>query len=173
MAAPKPSARALREKITLILSQVDRKAKIYNDVTIAEVARSLGVEVPPRQPVLVNPQVQLLRVLYTSLPGRHQGQFVTILLKGISDRTAQVIVHTLIDLGHFKALERFLAGNVPPTVRTLTWMALHDALVHEPQRFGERDLALIEKMQKADRKRFPPTRVQREDSIIIPRNYSV
>lgn len=176
MAAPKLSARTLGDKISLILSQVDQKAKIYNDVTIAEIARAVtqGIEVAPRQMVLVHPQVLLLRVLYASLPARQQRQFVTILLARISDRTAQVVVHTLLDLGYLKALETFLGGPVPATVRTLAWMAIHDALVYEPQRFVEQDLTLIEKMQKSDRKRFPQTKTHvPEDSIITSRGYTV
>jgi hypothetical protein len=194
MVAGKPSERELKEKIRLILSQVEPAAKIYHERSLADsvrdsaltgevsplyrLAASLGTAsnpvARPGQFAVTNPQVQLFRALYTSLAVSRQRKFATMLLSEISERTARVVVHTILDLGHLKTLEKFLSGSTASmSVRGTAWSAVKDALAHEPHRFDEGDFSTLERMQKTDRKRFPQRKHDPEDSIIIPRGYSV
>jgi hypothetical protein len=194
MAAGKRSEREIKGKIRLILSQVEPAARIYHERGLAEAMRdaaltgevsefyrlagSLGAKpnpiAAPGQFAVTHPQVEILRALYTSLPAPRQRKFATMLLSEISERTARVIVHTILDLGYLKVLETFLSGSTASVpVRVIAWSTVKDALAHEPHRFTELDLSTLERMQKTDRKRFPERKHEPEDSIIIPRGYNV
>lgn len=185
----------LRWKIEIILSQVEAVPKIYNERTFADAIRSaaltgqaaelyqlVGALEPqpdlvalPGKFVVTNPQVQLLRAFYASLPVPRQRQFVRLLLAQTGDRTVRVIIHTLLDLGRLRAVEKFLSGSkLSMFVRAMTWEAIKAALSHEPHRFGEQELVILERMQVADRKRFPELQYEPGDSLITPpRNYKV
>jgi hypothetical protein len=189
MVAAKLSARIVKEKIELILSQVEPLEKIYTERSLADsmrvsrqldefgrLAQSLGSKpdpiAKPGQFVVTNGQVQLLRALHASLLPTLQRTFPALLWAAVTERNSQVIVHTLLDLAHLPMLVKLLSGRgMPMSLRFMVWAAIGDALTHEPNRFGDRELDLLDRAQKADRRRFPELHYAPEDSLPRGRSY--
>jgi hypothetical protein len=189
MAAAKPSARTVKGKIALILSQVEPLEKIYSERSLVDstrasrqldefgrLARALGPKpdpiAQPGQFVVTHGQVQLLRALYTSLPPVLQRTFPALLWASVEERNSHVVVHTLLDLGRLQMLVKLLSGRrVPMPLRVLVWATIGEALAYESNRFGDRELELLDRAQKDDRRRFPELQYAPEDSMLQGRRY--
>jgi hypothetical protein len=69
-------------------------------------------------------------------------------------------------------LVKLLSGRrVPMPLRVLVWATIGEALAYESNRFGDRELELLDRAQKDDRRRFPELQYAPEDSMLQGRRY--
>jgi hypothetical protein len=170
---PTPDAE-LRSNIKLILSQVMKSVVIYTypgsgkEAVLQHRAQSGEIVIaPPGLVELSNQQVVLLVRLYSACGSPLQESFPTVLLSEMTLQTASVIVQVLLQTGHLRHLEKFLADSkqLAADVRFRVWDTIREALKMEAHRFSEEDLSKLEAMRAAELRRIPRGRPSKHPGV--------